>query len=258
MKKKNIVSNVSERDKMLLYILFSILILAVAYFLVFKPCMSKAAEYQDKNKELKLYITELDAKIAGQAEKEALIKEYNDHRTEVLNRFFGGMTHEKAIVILADLAKEVGLKYEEMGIAVNEVYFNQEEAMANNVIQKENTSSVSTIAVQGTPEQTYDKLTGYKTTLTVDFACSSDELKKTIDFINDYDEKIALDSIVVGYDETTGKLAGTMVICMYSGEGIVDADGNPKAYEAPDTGKISSGVVNIFGSKETYSKKKKK
>lgn len=256
-KKNNVMSNITERDKMLLYILFSILVLAMAYFLVFRPNMDKASETNAKNEELKYYITELDQKIAHQEEKEAAIATYNQDRIGILNRFFGGMTDEKAIFIVADMMEKTGLTSEQIGISVNNVYFSQEEAMNNNLIQKENTSSVSTIAVQGVPEQSYDMLTGYKTTMAIDFACSDDELTAVVDYINEYKEKLAIDNIEVGYDETTGRLSGTITVCMYSGDGIVDAEGNPKTYEEPEWKDMTRGVASLFGAKNNKTKKKK-
>lgn len=256
-KKNNVMSNITERDKMLLYILFSILVLAMAYFLVFRPNMQKASETNAKNEELKYYITELDQKIAHQEEKEAAIATYNQDRIGILNRFFGGMTDEKAIFIVADMMEKTGLTSEQIGISVNNVYFSQEEAMNNNLIQKENTSSVSTIAVQGVPEQSYDMLTGYKTTMAIDFACSDDELTAVVDYINEYKEKLAIDNIEVGYDETTGRLSGTITVCMYSGDGIVDAEGNPKTYEEPEWKDMTRGVASLFGAKNNKTKKKK-
>lgn len=255
-KKNNVMSNITERDKMLLYILFSILVLAMAYFLVFRPNMQKASETNAKNEELKYYITELDQKIAHQEEKEAAIANYNQERIGILNRFFGGMTYEKAVLIIADMMEQTGLEAEQIGITVNDVYFSQEEAMNNNLIQKENTSSVSSIAVQGVPEQSYDLLTGYKTTMGIDFSCSDDELTSVVDYINDYKEKLAIENIEVGYDETTGELAGTITVCMYSGDGVVDEEGNPKTYEEPEWKNMTRGVANLFGAKGNKKKKK--
>ena len=229
----------------------------MAYFLVFRPNMDKASETNAKNEELKYYITELDQKIAHQEEKEAAIATYNQDRIGILNRFFGGMTDEKAIFIVADMMEKTGLTSEQIGISVNNVYFSQEEAMNNNLIQKENTSSVSTIAVQGVPEQSYDMLTGYKTTMAIDFACSDDELTAVVDYINEYKEKLAIDNIEVGYDETTGRLSGTITVCMYSGDGIVDAEGNPKTYEEPEWKDMTRGVASLFGAKNNKTKKKK-
>lgn len=251
-KKANIMSNVSERDKKLLFIFGSILVLAAAYFFAFRPNMEKADEIKAKNVELDAYIQELNVKIEQEEAKKAEIVTYNNSRAEVLDRFSGGVTHEKAIKILADLEKETGLQDSQVTLAINNVFFSQEEAMGNGVIAKENVQSLSSIAVAGTPSQTYNPLTGYKSTLTLEFACSDQELTDVIDFINEYDEKMAMDDITVGFDASTGKLTGTLTFSLYSASNI------EKEYEAPVIDDVRLGVSNIFGAKNVASSKSKK
>ena len=232
-------------------ILGSILILALAYFCVFRPAMSKADELKEKNKLLEGYVKELDMKIAHEKEKQAEIITYNNDREALLKRFFGGMTHEKANHIFYEMMEETGMDFSQVSYSVNTMYFNQEEAMASNLIEREKFASDSTIAVAGTPEQTYDPLMGYKTSLSVEFSCTDQQLTDMIDFINEYEEKLALESITVGYDETTGNLTGTYVLCMYAASGI------DKQYEEPKTDDVKLGVANIFGAKKVSGTKKK-
>lgn len=251
-KKNSALSNVSERDKKLLFLLGAILVLAVAYFFVFRSNMSKADDYSDKNTDLKNYIVELDQKIANAESKEAEIVMYNDERSEILDRFAGGMSHELAIKLLSDLETETELESTQVTLSVNDIFFNQEESENNSLITPEKINSVSSIAVEGKSEQEFTKVTGYKTSLTVEFACTDEQLRAATDFINDYDEKMSVESITVGYDETTGGLIGTMVICMYA------VNGNDKEYEEPIIDNVTSGVTNIFGQKSSVKKSKNK
>lgn len=250
-KKNSALSNVSERDKKLLFLLGAILVVAMAYFFVFRSNMSKADEYKEKNQGLRDYIVELDAKIEKKETKEAEIIEYNNERSAILDRFTGGMSHELAVKILADLEKETELTSTQVTLAVNNIFFDQQESENNSVIMPEEISSVSSIAVEGKSEQEFTKVTGYKTSLTVEFACTDEQLRAATDFINGYDDKMSLESITVGYDETTGGLTGTMVICMYA------VDGTDKEYEEPMIDNVTSGVVNIFGQKSGVKKKTK-
>ena len=72
--KTNVLSNVSERDKILLFILGAILVLAIAYFGVFSPNLKKADTIKEQNKELSSYVVELDNKIAHEDEKKQEVK----------------------------------------------------------------------------------------------------------------------------------------------------------------------------------------
>ena len=69
-KKKVATSNISERDKKLLFILGAILVLAGAYFFVFRTYTEKTDEYVEKNQNIENYIKELDSKIANKEIKE--------------------------------------------------------------------------------------------------------------------------------------------------------------------------------------------
>lgn len=251
-KKNSVLSSVSERDKKLLFLLGAILVLAIAYFFVFRSSMEKADEYSDKNEGLRSYIVELDNKIANEEVKKAEIIMYNEERSAVLDRFAGGMSHELAIDLLSDLETETEFEAINVTLSVNDIFFNQQEAENNNLIAPEEISSVSSIAVQGHSEQEYTKLIGYKTSLTVEFACTDEQLRAATDFINAYDDKMSVESITVGYDETTGGLTGTMVICMYA------VDGNDKEYEEPSIDNVTLGVPNIFGQKSSVKKNSKR
>ena len=63
---------------------------------------------------------------------------------------------------------------------------------------------------------------------------------------------MSVETISVGYDETSGNLAGTMNLCMFA------VDGSKNEYKAPENKDVKLGVANIFGSKEVKKAKKKK
>lgn len=253
-KKPTALSNVTERDKKLLFLLGAVLILAIAYFFVFSPNQKKADEVKAENKELAAYVAELDEKIAHEEEKKAEIITFDNNREALLKKFPSGMTHEKAIAILSELEDETDIFSTQVTLAVNNIFFNQEEASQAGTVQieTEDIASTSSVAVQGVSTETYAPLMGYKTTLTLAFTCTDQELTNALDFINGYDDKMSVETITVGYDETSGNLAGTMNLCMFS------VDGSKNEYKDPENTDVKLGVANIFGSKEVKSAKKKK
>lgn len=126
-KKPSTLSNVTERDKKVLYVLGTLLVLSLSYFFIFSPNQKKADVVKAENKEKKAYVVELDAKIANEATKTAEITTFKNDRQEILSKFPGGMTHEKAIKILADLEKETDIFSSDVSLAVNNIFFNQAE-----------------------------------------------------------------------------------------------------------------------------------
>ena len=69
-------------------------------------------------------------------------------------------------------------------------------------------------------------------------------LKKAVQYIEDYGERMTIDDISVAYDDSTGRLTGTMTLNMYT------MTGTPKTYLAPALDNIKLGVANLFGSVE--------
>ena len=251
-KKNNALSNVTERDKKLLFLLGAVLVLAVSYFFVFSPNQNSADKLKADIKLAEDYVKELDAKLLHEEEKKAEIISFNERRSEVLKKFPNGMTHEKAIAILASLEDETDLFSSQVTLAVNNIFFNQEEARSggNVGIVVENVRSTSPLADPNLqPEEEYSDLLGYKTTLTLTFTCTDEDLTNAMDFINMYEDKMSVESITVGYDETTGNLAGTMNLCLFA------VASSEKQYEAPKTEGVGIGISNIFSSKEVKSSK---
>lgn len=251
-KKNNAISNVTERDKKLLFLLGAVLVLAVSYFFVFSPNQDSADQLKADIKLAEDYVRELDAKLLKEAEKKEEIIQFNERRQEVLKKFPNGMTHEKAIEILAKLEDETDLFSSQVTLAVNNIFFNQEEARndANVGIVVEDVRSTSPLADPNlVPEEEYSDLIAYKTTLTLSFTCTDEDLTNAMDFINMYEDKMSVESITVGYDETTGNLAGTMNLCLFS------VTSSEKEYEAPQIDGVDIGISNIFGSKEVKSSK---
>lgn len=253
-KKPTALSNVTERDKKLLFLLGAILILAVSYFFVFSPNQKKADEVKAENREFSAYVVELDEKIAHEEEKKSEILTFNNNRDAILEKFPSGMTHEKAIAILAELEDETDIFSSQVTLAVNNIFFNQTEAVQAGTVQieTEDVASTSSVAVEGVSTEEYPALMGYKTTLTIAFTCTDAELTAALDFINGYSDKMSVETITVGYDETSGNLTGTMNLCMFS------VDSSKNEYKAPENKDVKLGVANIFGSKEVKSAKKKK
>lgn len=59
---------------------------------------------------------------------------------------------------------------------------------------------------------------------------------------------MSVETVTVGYDDSTGELIGTMDLCMYAVEGV------DNAYEEPKTEGVDLGVVNIFSAKGSSKK----
>lgn len=250
-KKKNIMSNVSERDKKILFLLGSILVLAMAYFFVFAPNQTKSSELSEENEQLERYVAELNSMWENADKKNGEIIEYNQKREAILAKFPAGMTYEKVISILYDLEEKTNLYTTQDTISLNTVFFNQAEAKTNNTVPidtKEDDVVTSPYAVQVDESkiQKYNNIMGYKTTLTMAFSCTDQELTDAFDYIHENADKMSVETVTVGFDESTGNLSGTMNVSLFAIAGGLES----QTYEAPAISGITEGVKNIFGSQE--------
>ncbi len=91
----------------------------------------------------------------------------------------------------------------------------------------------------------------FKQPLTISYRVTYEGLKKAMDFITGYKERMTVDNITASYDTLTGQLTGTMVINLYS------VMGGNAVYTAPSTGVTNFGTENIFGTYEPDDSKEK-
>ncbi|MBQ3029319.1 MAG: hypothetical protein IJD26_09565, partial [Lachnospiraceae bacterium] len=70
--------------------------------------------------------------------------------------------------------------------------------------------------------------------------CSYDQLKKLIDFIHVYPERMNINSISINYNGETRKLQGNVTLNLFA------VTGTGKEYVEPDISGLSLGETNIF------------
>ncbi len=262
MNNKKITSNVSEKDKVLLCVLGSILVLAVAYIIVFSPLQKKSAVLAEDNEGLRSYITVLDNMRENEETKKAEIVEYNEKRDEMLSHFSKIITNENVVEIMDKLETETNFFTSQNTIVLNDLVFSQEDSRNNGDVDID-TSEDEIVDSEYKPEvnkellQEYGDIITERNCVTVAYSCSYQELVDAINYINSFSSKMSVDNVVIGFDTETGKLKGTMDINIYSVDAGIDADKVPD-YQGGDYNGVNYGISsNIFGSREGSSKKKK-
>lgn len=81
----------------------------------------------------------------------------------------------------------------------------------------------------------------YSSAMTVDFTGNYDMIQKMIGNIQDGDDKRAITSLTLSYDDQTGDFVGNAKIALYA------ISGKGRVYVEPDTGQVEQGTGNIFG-----------
>lgn len=257
------MTKITEKEKRLILILVTVLILVGSYQFGYQKFHTRASNLESQNQELNGKLIELQQK---QAKKQKMIDEtveFKDSAKAILEQFPHTLTQEKNIIFITELEQHASIKidsiaFNEMslfytpngvpnttdtsGSSQTDVLTETENSVQEGNVDEENaTINLDSEFKQESTMQ--NAISGYESTLVLTYQSTYDGLKKAIDFINTYYEKRHISDITASFDMTTGNLSGTISVVLY------EADGGT-SYEAPTLNSIGVGKGNIFGTFE--------
>lgn len=218
---------ISERDKKLLYFLAIFVVLAAAFFFGYQKMTEKTLEYENKYIELNRTYNDLHIKslklekyIADTIANKAL---YDN----ALEKFAAGNTQEYIIMFLAGVEDKTGLWLSQTSL--NEpiaIYRLGEMASTNPSPTKYTLPS---------------DLQGYKTTMSLTYDGTYDQVKAFVEYIENYKERYSIDSISFSYKMEEKKLNGTIQLSQYALIGS-------REFNNVTVPTVPTGTENIFSS----------
>lgn len=235
---------VSKNEMKLLLILLSIMILGVSYQFIYRVNVEKTEVVLEEVSALESQVNLLQDK---ERNREKITKEIEEMKVQIkeLSDDYGvGNTMEKNLLFVRELEKNASMTIENVSMSEDEYYLTPTKE--GDGFYRYGSSNVSKERKQSEEESSIDFgiLSGYKTTISINFKGTYENLKKCLDYIHEYDDKRNVGEITLSYDSETGNLMGNMTIWMYhllgTGEGYVDPP--------LDGGKL--GLDNIFGTIE--------
>lgn len=273
---------ISSRDKKLILVVVALAILFCAYRFVYYPNIQKAGSIREEIVQLQATKNELQKKYDKSEELKVTNETLKQEIQDMINHYGTGATTQKTIMFLEGLEKETGMEISvinfsepEAGVALTEPDGAGVPAASNSVISDttsqtgsstasdSSSSTGSSTTDQGTSTQTDGSastgssslangkaegqataISGYNCVVSIDFKVSYVGLKDSIDYINNYTERMNIRELKMSYDMNTGNLSGTMLINMFQ---LANAG---KAEEEPAIAGVSIGKNNIFGTIE--------
>lgn len=220
----------NSNDIKAFFLVFVLVIIAavIAYFYLFLPLAEKRNALLIENHELdNRRITLLNMAVNEKDFKDG-INESGQTIKQVMNHYSAGNTPEKNIMMVDRMEREVG-------ISLPNLSFSQPT-----VISTVQMPMVSEDA-EGNYSIDYYDITLMQETLSTNYACTYEQLKKMVDFINAYPERMNIESISIAYDSESNGLKGNLTLNLYA------VTGTGKEYTAPDISGLSMGTGNIFG-----------
>lgn len=261
------LSNISNREKRLLLMLFGVLLLVVSYFAVFSPQMDAASEVATQNDSLNARLNELLGMAAKKDYYQRETQNMQDQIDKYCEQFPADIKEEDGIVLAQNIEKASGITIDTVGTGVRLMVsedgtVNEEDTSDQQTLSEQDNAATkaqvdqiegNTEASTETQQQTADALvedtpTLYRTQDTLNFTGSYENLKKAVTYINGQTGRMTVDNITMSFDSGTGGLTGTITVNIYSMSGI----GNQ--YSEPDAGTSTYGKKNLFGTLEKKSK----
>ncbi|MBU5334235.1 hypothetical protein KQI61_18810 [Anaerocolumna aminovalerica] len=237
-----IIKKLSEREKNLLFILLIFIILFCSYQFGYVKLTGKIDTLSSENLELSVKLNDLKQKDVT---KEKYIEETDKmlaDTQDMFNHLATSMTQDKNTIFVTKLEKEADMIVSAISFGDITHIYDSNRVMDNTTDQTANETSNGSDTTDMTAEG--KGLKGYQSSITINYQTNYGGLKKAIDFINNYHEKMRIQSITAAFDSTTGNLTGTITIDLFmvSGEG--------REAELFDIYGIDLGTDNIFGTFE--------
>ena len=194
------------------------LIVLAAYNFFYSKDVEAAEKVQKEINEKQKRLDELNEKNANRPSYEAGITDSYNIIDTVLSLYGPGNTPEKTIMLVVDICKKTGCTIDTISFADNRSVYASDEKDEN-----------------GRP--TFQI---FKGGMSLNVKCGYTQLKKFMDYINSYPERMNVEVFNAGFDSKTGMLTVTVSVNMYH---VVDKN---HVYEAPVIEDIDIGTENIF------------
>ncbi len=251
---------VSKRDILLLVGFIGILFFGVTLYWVFLPAQDKVEEMKAENLQLREQITDLTIKTNKKetylTEMEKMVKEIED-----IYRVFPVNVKAEDVILMAinqelvspmvvenvNIEQLVPVRFEEF-VAPGEEHDYTYDLGENDVLgvgDEPLDGDDAVTAAEDSVEEEIDWL--YNRQATFNYGVSYEGLKRSIRHIVDQPNRMAIETLTVTFDDSTGQLVGSTTLNMY-----LAPYQTGKEYVQPDFSSVLLGTDNIFGTIQIY------
>ena len=265
-------TTLADKDKKVLMILGALVILALAWFLVYQKFNEQRETVATENDQLAMEVSQLRAKVSKKAQVEADTEKKNARTEQVLLAYPSELRTQDAINRFDQLEKKVkGLTITTENFTMNQIFFQDGAALEQVVAQNaddaqskdanggnstasgnnaqnstNNTANAATNetaaadnAQNAQPTDT-GNYTGYRSDVGITFATDYKSLKSVLNFINNYSERMNVSNVNISSDEGSKALQCTMTVQMFS------VGGQAKEYKDLTLSGVPLRKDNIF------------
>lgn len=203
-----------KEQKLLLYVIGLLMIMAV-YFVYYQGKQEEISDLQAEVDKLGQEVIQLEEYDAHSETYKEETKEFYQEIDDVVKQFPAEVREESVILYGRSLETQLGMN-------------------VNNISMTPSTM-LSSFGVGERQKYLYNSA------VTVSFTGTYDMAKQMIRQAQNNQDKKSITSVSLSYDSSTGEIAGTATINMYS------LAGKDREYVRPNTGSLPHGTTNIFG-----------
>lgn len=218
---------ISERDKFLLCLVGSLLLVFLSYYFGFR-------NFSDKTSALESEISTLQVKYNDLKDKSDNIPKYKQD-TENYNRIFegglagydSGFSQKATLMFTTELEAQLGVWVRTVSMPDAALVYTFGNVVSSN-------PSANGAKVYSTD------MKGYKKTVTYSYECDYDTFKELLAYILDYDTVYTIDTVSCSYNEDDELMSGNITISQYA------ITGSDRDYYESDIDSIDLGTENLF------------
>lgn len=211
-----------DSEMKLILILLALILLAGAYFLIYKRSTAAAELLEAQNANDRTTVSNLEDMERRKAQVETETEEYKQLIRDVIEKYPPDVTTEKAISIVQNAEDFAGIHFAGIGFR-----------MKNLVLEFTQSS-----------EEVPEIPIGYYAELTLNYDVNYQGFKDILAYVASLEDRMTVPAVTASYDPVTDMLSGSLTINMYY------LENTGKEYVPPVIPNIEKGVDSIFGAGE--------
>ncbi len=229
MGKNKLNVSLSDRDKMLIWLVASVLIVVAAYYFGYSKISAEATKVETQLQKAKSKLTELQIKNDNKKQYEQDTVIYQNRFNYIISGYENGASQDNSLMFLRDVEKTTGSWIK------STTFSSTTPIYTFGSIGSTNPSAAGTRAYSS-------DMVGYKTTLTLAYEAKYSDWQDLLTYLNNYYSKNTIDNISMSYNNETDVVSGTMTLSTYC------ITGSNRTF-TPPTVDVTNGTDNIFFSK---------
>ena len=246
-------------DKALLLGIVGVAIAVLAIIYVAKPNIDTMNSVKAENEQLQARLNELNQKQANRDQYLADTEKYQGKFDEVLNSFPADLNQEISIMFVKGITTDNDFTVSSLGLGEKEQFYTLgmnggDAALTDGTADAAATEAASTEAAsteatteaaagteltEGAPADT-SAYQCYRASFPITYTGSYKSLKDVVSYVDNYSDRMTINSIDIAYDEEADEYSGNMTMMCYA---IESADRPERQIELNE---VQTGVSNIF------------